>query len=165
MMKTEDYTDKKVWVFYIKDVPFKSVYAYTFDKKISKKFEKQRNMDKIKKSKMYLEELEEMYENFLYSHRIHEIREYPFYDGKDDVMILSTQMEVDAVGAIIDSLEEDANKIKRFLHSEYCVYNKKTKKFLLELLQISVTEKDNDLVSNINAFHIFIKQFGHLMKI
>ena len=50
-MKTEDYSDKKVYVYYIKDLPFKDVYAYTFSKKVSKKYEKQRNMNKIYKEK------------------------------------------------------------------------------------------------------------------
>ena len=164
MMKIEDYTTKKVWVYCIKELPFKDVYAFTFNKKIAKRFEKQRNMKKFSKSKMYLDELEEMYENFIFSHKIHEIQEYPLYDGVEDIMILSTQMEMNAVNGVIDSLEEDANKIKRCLQSDYCVFNKKTKKFLLELLQISVTDENGDLVSNINSFHIFIKQFGHMMK-
>ena len=94
-MKTEDYYDKKVYVYYIKDLPFKDVYAYTFSKKVSKKYEKQRNMNKIYKEKMYLDELEDIYENFLFSHRIHEIKEHPFYDGEDDIMILCTQMELE----------------------------------------------------------------------
>lgn len=160
-----DYTDKKVYVYFIKDLPFKDVYAYTFNKKVAKKYEKQRNMNKISRDKMYLDELEDMYENFLFSHRIHEIKEHPFYDGEDDIMILCTQMELDAVNAIIDSIEDDATKMKRILQSEYSVFNKKTKKFLLELLQVYVTDKNDDLISNIDSFHVFIEKFGHLMKI
>ena len=165
MMKIEDYTTKKVWVFCIKDLPFKEIYAYTCNKNVAKQYEKQRNMNKIKKYKMYLDELEEEYENFLFSHKINEIQEYPLYDGEEDILIMSTQMEMNSINAIIDSIEEDANRIKRFLQSDCCVFNKKTKKFLLELLQTAVVDENGDLISNINSFHIFIKQFGYLMKI
>lgn len=164
----------KAYLFYYRKEPI-LLYGYTTDKTIARKFQEMRDPELFtmvtkKFSKTDLEEGfdDPVLERILgkkrgtYEKRL-EIMMNPFTDGEQDFMIPSTVLELLTVDGHISTVEELA--MENFREINKVLFKEDFKEFLIECNKLSMYDERTDEVVNIvDAFQIFIKEYGHLLR-